>query len=253
MNRFLAALRFLTILPIPGEMGHRESDLAASLYYFPVVGLLIGLAAAGLSLLFWAWFPPLVAALLVVTVLLGVSGGLHMDGLCDSVDGFLSSRSRERMLEIMRDSRVGAMGVMAIVLVLGLKITALASLDNTSLPRTVLLMPVAGRCSLLILMAVLPYARPAGGLATLFYTRSGRIAAVWAVILLLLTGWLAAATAGVIASLAALVFVLLFAVYCRAKIGGATGDTLGAGSELAETAVALVLAAKPVIAFMREF
>lgn len=145
------------------------------------------------------------------------------------------------------------MGVMAIVLVLGLKITALASLDNTSLPRTVLLMPVAGRCSLLILMAVLPYARPAGGLATIFYTRSGRIAAVWAVILLLLTGWLAAATAGVIASLAALVFVLLFAVYCRAKIGGATGDTLGAGCELAETAVALVLAAKPVIAFMREF
>jgi len=174
-----------------------------------------------------------------------------MDGLCDSVDGFFSSRPREHMLEIMRDSRVGAMGVMAIVLVLGLKIVALASLDNNSLPRTVLLMPVAGRCSLLILMAVLPYVRPEGGRGTLFYTRSARMAAVWAVLLLLLTGWLAAAIAGVIASLVALAFVLLFAVYCRAKIGGATGDTLGAGCELAETAVALVLTAKPVIAFMR--
>jgi adenosylcobinamide-GDP ribazoletransferase len=253
MNRFLAALRFLTILPIPGERGHNESDLASSLVYFPVVGLFIGLTAAGFSLLFGFLFPPMVIAVLVVLVLLAASGGLHMDGLCDSVDGFFSSRPRERMLEIMRDSRVGAMGVMAIVLVLGLKISALASLDEQSMPRAVLLMPVTGRCSLLILMAVLPYARPEGGRGTLFYTRSARMAAVWAVLLVLLTGWLAAATAGIIAGMAALIFVLIFAAYCRAKIGGATGDTLGAGCELAETSVALVLAAKPVIVYMGEF
>jgi adenosylcobinamide-GDP ribazoletransferase len=256
MNRFLAALRFLTILPIPGERGHSESDLASSLVYFPVVGLLIGLTAAGFSLLFGFLFPPMVTAVLVVLVLLAVSGGLHMDGLCDSVDGFFSSRPRERMLEIMRDSRVGAMGVMAIVLVLGLKVTALGSLDENNLPRTVLLMPVVGRCSLLILMAVLPYARPEGGRGTLFYTRSAGLAAVWAVwavLLVLLTGWLAAATAGIVAGMVALIFVLIFAAYCRGKIGGATGDTLGAGCELAETAVALVLAAKPIIAFMEEF
>ena len=253
MNRFLAALRFLTILPIPGERGHNESDLASSLVYFPVVGLFIGLTAAGFSLLFGFLFPPMVIAVLVVLVLLAASGGLHMDGLCDSVDGFFSSRPRERMLEIMRDSRVGAMGVMAIVLVLGLKISALASLDEQSMPRAVLLMPVTGRCSLLILMAVLPYARPEGGRGTLFYTRSARMAAVWAVLLVLLTGWLAAATAGIIAGMVALIFVLIFAAYCRAKIGGATGDTLGAGCELAETAVALVLAAKPVIVYMGVF
>lgn len=253
MNRLLAALRFLTILPIPGKMGHNESDLAASLPYFPVVGLLIGLAAAGLSLLFWSWFAPLVAALFVVIVLLGASGGLHMDGLCDSADGFMSSRPREQILQIMRDSRVGAMGVIAIVLILNLKITALASLDENTLPRTLLLMPVAGRCSLLILMAVLPYARPTGGLGTLFYTHSSRMAAVWAVVLLFLTGWLAAGTAGVITGMVVITFVLLFAAYCREKIGGATGDTLGAGCELAETVVALVLAAKPMIAFMSEF
>ena len=102
-------------------------------------------------------------------------------------------------------------------------------------------------------MAVLPYARPEGGRGTLFYTRSAGLAAVWAVLLVLLTGWLAAATAGIVAGTVALIFVLIFAAYCRAKIGGATGDTLGAGCELAETAVALVLAAKPVIAIMREF
>ncbi len=250
MNRFLAALRFLTILPIPGKMGHSESDLASSPTFFPVVGLLIGLTAAGFSLIFWNWFPPMVAALLIVIVLLGVSGGLHMDGLCDSVDGFFSSRPREQMLEIMRDSRVGAMGVMAIVLVLGLKITALASLDAKTMPRAVLLMPVAGRCSLLLLMAVLPYVRPEGGRGTLFYTQSGRMGTVWAVVLLFLICWLTAHMAAIIAGMAALAFVMIFAAYCRKKIGGATGDTLGAGCELAETVVALVLAAKPVIAFM---
>lgn len=253
MNRFLAAFRFLTILPVPGKKGHSESDLAASLVYFPVIGLLLGLTTGGLSLLLWTWFPPMIVAVLTVTILLAFSGGLHMDGLCDSADGFFSSRPRVQMLQIMRDSRVGAMGVIAIVLVLGLKITALASLDENSLPRTVLLMPVAGRCSLLILMAVLPYARPAGGLASLFYTHSSRAAACWSVGLLFLTGWLAAGSAGVITGMFVITFVLLFAAYCGRKIGGATGDTLGAGCELAETVVALVLAAKPLVVFMSEF
>ena len=250
MNRFLAALRFLTILPIPGKMGHDESDLAASLMYFPVVGLLIGLAAGGLALLLGTWFPPMVVAVLCVTFLLAISGGLHMDGLSDTVDGFLSSRPREQMLEIMRDSRVGAMGVMAIVLVLGMKIGALASMDAKIMVRVVLLMPVAGRSALLLLMAVLPYVRPEGGRGTLFYTRSSRMAAVWSVALFFTMSWLTTGLAGIIASLAVGIVLLIFAVYCRNKIGGATGDTLGAGCELAETVVALVLTAKPVIALM---
>lgn len=245
MDNFLAALRFLTIIPLPGKKGHDESAISGSPPFFPVIGLLTGLLAAGLSWLFWAWLAPLSAAVLSVIVLLVVSGGLHMDGLCDTADGFFSARPRARMLEIMRDSRVGAMGVMAIVLILALKIAALSVHSQDNIWPVVLLMPLAGRVSLLVLMAVLPYARPEGGLATLFYKRPGKLAAISGVFLLLAVGWLVLGSAGLIAGGLAMGVVLSFAAYCRYKIGGATGDTLGAGCELAETAIALVLAVKP--------
>lgn len=251
MNRFVAAVRFLTIVPVPGKMGHDEAALTGSLPYFPVIGLLIGAVAAGLALILQTLFAPLVVSMLTVIILLAASGGLHMDGLCDSADGFFSARPREQMLQIMRDSRVGTMGVLAIVLVIGIKVTALASLDESSFSTTVFLMPVAGRCTLLVLMAILPYVRPEGGLATLFYTRGSRMASLWGMSVFLLTGWLVAGPAGFIAGLIVFGFVLLFAVYCRHKIGGATGDTLGAGCELAEVMVALVLAAEPVKALLR--
>lgn len=114
MNSFLAALRFLTILPIPGRRGHAPDDLRRSLWSFPLVGLLLGGMTGGI---FWAvgpYLPPPIAAVLAVLVLLSWSGGLHLDGVADCGDAFFSSRSRERMLEIMRDSRIGAMGVIGL-------------------------------------------------------------------------------------------------------------------------------------------
>src|SRR5208283_4809952 len=121
MRRFLAAMRFLTVIPFPGNWGADESSLAGSTVFFPVVGLLIGLGAAAVAACAARWLPAGPAAGLVIVALLAVSGGLHMDGLSDSADGLLSARPRERALEIMRDSHVGAMGVIAIVCVLLLK------------------------------------------------------------------------------------------------------------------------------------
>lgn len=250
MTGFLAAIRFLTIIPIPGRLGTAESDLSGSLAYFPVAGLLIGLLAAGVAQLLWAVFPALPAAVLTVFFLVAISGGLHMDGLCDTADGFFSSRPRARILEIMRDSRVGAMGVMAIIFITFLKIAALASINREILSAAVILMPLAGRCALLLSMAVLPYVRPEGGLATIFYSRSSRIA-LFGLAVLLAAGWLLAGPAGLLVSAGSMVSVLVFAVYCRYKIGGSTGDTLGAACELAETMVALVFAANPVMTLLR--
>ena len=247
MGRLIAAIRFLTIIPVPGRVGTGENNMAMSLPFFPILGLLIGMAAAGLSQVLWHFFPPLPAAVLIVIFLVAVSGGLHLDGLCDTADGFFSARPRERILEIMRDSRVGAMGVMAIVLTVILKVAALESHGAENIWVVVLLMPLAGRCSLLVLMAILPYARPEGGLATLFYSRSSKLSALWGVCLLLAIGALAAGPAGFAAAGICLGVIFLFAGFCRMKIGGATGDTLGAGCELAETVVALAFAAKPVL------
>ena len=175
MKPLFAAIRFLTILPIPGDWGTAEEDLARSVPWFPVIGLLLGAiaAAAAWGLSFVA--PPMVTAAVVVVLLLSFSGCLHADGLADSADGMLSSRPRERILEIMKDSHTGAMGVIAIACVLLLKFAALASLPAERLWPAVLLMPLAGRCAIVVQMSLLPYARP-DGLANVFYRRPTRLA-----------------------------------------------------------------------------
>jgi adenosylcobinamide-GDP ribazoletransferase len=211
------------------------------------VGLLIGAVAAG-----WAWglgriLPAWPASVLTVIALIGVSRGLHMDGLSDTADGFLSSRPRERILEIMRDSHVGAMGVTAIVCAVCLKVAALAELSGEVRWRAALLMPVAGRCALVVSVAALPYARGTEGLGALFYRGRSRTDAAWAVLFLGLVGGAAAGAAGLAASALSVAFTLLFAVYTYRKIGGATGDTLGAACELAEIVPALALCAWPVM------
>jgi adenosylcobinamide-GDP ribazoletransferase len=243
MKPFIAALRFLTILPLPAGGDGEETHLGKSLSAFPVVGLLIGLAAAGLDATLIRVFPPLVAAALLVIALIAVSGGLHLDGLADTADGFFSSRPRERILEIMRDSRTGPMGVAALVCVVSLKIAAVASIGAQARWAAIVMMPLAGRCALVILLALLPYARSEGGLATIFHENRSKFLAVWAVAILALVGWLWAGPAGLVMAAVAVAGMLAFAALTHAKIGGLTGDTLGAACEIIELLPALVAAA----------
>jgi adenosylcobinamide-GDP ribazoletransferase len=244
MKSLLAALRFLTIVPIPGTWGTAEDDLAHSVPWFPIIGLMLGAMAAvvawGLSLV----APPFVVAAVTVIVLMSFSGCLHLDGLSDTADGFLSSRSRERILEIMKDSHIGAMGVIAIVCVLLVKFASLASLSTTSLWPAVLLMPLAGRCAIVVHMALLPYARPSG-LGAIFYRGSPRWAAVWAVSIFAAVAWGVLGSRGLIVWAACIVATLMVSAYTYRKIGGATGDTFGAVCEIIEVVPALILTLEP--------
>ena len=244
MKPLLAAIRFLTIVPIPGDWGTSEEDLARSVPWFPVVGLLLGAIAAaaawGLSLV----APSMLIAAALVVVLLSFSGCLHTDGLADTADGLLSSRPRERMLEIMKDSHTGAMGVIAIVCVLLLKFASLASLPAERLWPAVLLMPLAGRCMIVVHRALLPYARPSG-LANIFYRRQARWAGLWAVAVLAAVAWYVLGSRGLIVCAACMVVTLAFSAYVYRKIGGATGDTFGAVCEIIEIVPALTLAFGP--------
>lgn len=235
----LAAFRFLTVLPIPGSLGTAAEDLPGATLYFPLVGLVIGAAAGACALLLTPIMPPLPTAVLLTMVLIAFSGALHLDGLADTADGFFSSRPRERMLEIMRDSRIGAMGVVALIMLLGLKISCLSSLNRIDLAKAVLLMPLAGRCAIPAMMALLPYARPAGGLGSLFYTRDARFKALASMIFLLIVAGLLGGLKGLVSVVLVALIVALFSCYCQKKIGGATGDTLGAVCELCETGFAL--------------
>ncbi|MDD4889129.1 MAG: adenosylcobinamide-GDP ribazoletransferase [Phycisphaerae bacterium] len=248
MKSFLAAIRFLTILPVPGTWGTDERSLASSVPFFPIVGLLLGgLAAAVAFGLQFIAAPPMVTAALLVIVLLAFSGGLHMDGLSDTADGFLSSRPRERILEIMKDSHVGAMGVIAIVCVLTLKFAALASVaTKANLWAVALLTPLAGRAAIVVQMALLPYARPTG-LGLVFSQGRRSLSANWSIAILAVAGFVTLHWAGLVIAGATVLAAMLFAAWSYRKIGGATGDTFGAACELGELVPALAVALWPAL------
>lgn len=244
MERFYAALRFLTIFPVPGSLGASEESLSRSVVAFPLVGGFVGFLLAAAAWLVLSFFPGQVAAPLLVLFLLGVSGGFHLDGLADCADGFFSARPKEQILVIMRDSHVGVMGVVAVVMVLLIKTAALTAMTPSRFMAALFLMPLAGRCLMVVSMALLPYARKEeGGIASCFYGDRQQMTkmAVWAGGLLYCGAWYSCGVNGVLAAVGALMAILLFAWYCSQKIGGATGDTLGASCEVAETVIALLL------------
>jgi len=243
MKPFLAVLRFLTILPLPACKGDEKAHLSRSVPFFPLVGLLIGLAVATVDSALNHLFPPALAGVFVVIALIGASGGLHLDGLADTADGFFSSRPRDRILEIMRDSRTGPMGVVALVCVISMKIAAVASIEVGRRWAAILLMPLAGRCALVVMLVLLPYARREGGLATVFHQNRSMPHMALAVAVLATVGWLSAGTEGLVMAAVSFAGILLFAAFTYARIGGLTGDTLGAACEIVEVLPALVAVA----------
>lgn len=243
MSHFRAAIGFLTIIPLPGQQEDAEAKLAGALIYFPLVGVAIGLILAICAWLIWPLLPALPAAAIMVFLLFAISGAFHLDGLADTADGLFSARPREEMLRIMRDSHIGTMGVVALIMVLLLKTAALASLPQAEAASTLFLMPVAGRCLMIFMMALLPYVRGPEGRAAIFYEQAGEKKVVLMAAGVLYSGcWYAGGGSGLVAGAIVLIAMLGFASLCRSKIGGASGDTLGATCELTETLIALVLA-----------
>ncbi len=247
MRSLLAALRFLTFVPVPLSWTGGERGLGRSLPAFPLVGALAGGVLAAVAWGLSHVLPPLPTAALLVVALVYVSRAMHLEGVADTADGLLSSRPREQALAIMKDSHTGAMGVVAVVFTVLVKTTLLASAGGPVLWKVVLLMPIVGRSALVSCMVVLPYARPSGGLATVFAaslrSRGQRWTTLaWAVVASLGAGWLVAGLMGLVGAAVALGAALVFAAFCKHRLGGYTGDTLGATCELAELGPPLVAA-----------
>lgn len=243
MRPFLAALQFLTIFPVSARRPVRLEDLQRSLPYYPLVGLIIGVLLALLDAGLHHFFPLLLTSVILVITLLLISGGLHSDGLADTADGFFSSRSREQILEIMKDSRTGPMGVMAIVAVTMLKVAALTSVPAGARWWTLLLTPPSAYCAIILNVALLPYARPEGGLGGIFDRHRLVLYLLAMVAMLLGAGWLVGRMPGLCAGVGVLLAALVFAAYSHRKIGGYTGDTLGAVHEISVIIPSLVVAA----------
>ncbi len=247
MKAFLHALTFLTRLPVRIKPDPQAWN--RSVAYYPLVGAVIGLLLFVAASVLRLFYGPALSAVLLVALWVWLTGGLHLDGLMDTADGLGSSRSRERMLEIMKDSRVGAMGVLAAVLVLAVKGAAvgnlLASADTQTLLALSVLPPVLGRAALLLSIAWWPYlTRDGKGIAE--GLKQGLTPARRTVALTACAALTLALAGPVLAVL--LTGVFLFTVWrgnysiCR-RLGGLTGDTYGALLEVTETVLLLAAVA----------
>ncbi len=233
-RRFALALSFLTRLPVPtGEAD--GDDLAGSLVFFPIVGLLLGALLVAAATILPLALPAEVRGALLVALLALVTGGLHLDGLSDVFDALGGGRgSRERMLAILDDPRIGAHGAAALVLTLIAKCALVGALAATGERWALVAFPVAARAAIVPLVAFFPAARREG-LAHAFHQRargSHVAGATWIAALVL-----AAIGAHTLApTIVAFAAALVIASWMRVRLGGLNGDVYGAALELAEVA-----------------
>jgi len=243
MRSFVAAIRFLTRIPMPGP-DTRAEDISGAVGWFPLVGALVGGLTAGCFLLALHFWTAPVAAVLAVAMGLMLTGGFHEDGATDATDGLGGGWTRERVLEIMKDSRIGAYGAMALWCLLMLRWAALVAFER----RAILALPLAmvlGRWSIAFVLRLLP---PIGqGLAKEVHKGLGWGAYLASTALagsLCLGAWHLGLPHVLRAAFAAALFALLWSLYLRRRLGGHSGDLLGAGNQLVEAAALLALMTK---------
>ncbi len=239
------ALAFYTRIPVPGPRTVEGGALARAAWCTPLAGALIG-ALAGLA--YWiAWrlnLSPFVCATLAVGAALLITGCLHEDGLADMADGFGGGATRERVLAIMHDGRIGAFGTCALAIALLVRIGVLADLPNPGLAGWALVgAPAAARAGLPLVMRLVPPARP-DGLAAEAGAPSGERAGVALLIGIVLLVVALGVRNALIASVLMLVAGAILAGLARRRIGGQTGDVLGAIAQVCECLVLLVAAAR---------
>ena len=241
LRLFCIAVQFLTRVPVPRRVGFEPDWLNQSARHFPAVGACVGAVAA---LVLWAAsavFPPAVAVGLSLAATLLLTGGFHEDGLADTCDALGGPVSRERALEIMKDSRIGSYGALGLLIVLGLKAAALTALPLALAIPATLLAHSASRAAAVLLIRWLPYAgdiahAKAKPLAQRVSRAGASVAVAWPAAVALLLLWRAPAQAPLmVAGLVLLsLATLASARWLQRRLGGYTGDALGATQQVTE-------------------
>lgn len=235
MKSFLAALQFLTIFPIRIKKITLK-QISRSVIYFPIAGLLLGMALwAANYLLTLARFDTLMSNIILVVMLIIATGGLHLDGLSDTSDALFSGRDKSKMLRIMRDPHVGAMGVLALGSALMLKTAFLSSVIIATKGQALMLMCVLSRYSMVMSLYCFPYAREEGK-GKVFADGMNIKIFIASTVITLVIAFMISGLAGLAILAVTALFGWLANLSITKKIGGITGDTIGAVSELSEIA-----------------
>ena len=246
--RFLAALSFLTIIPLPHRREISPEEVGRSIAYFPVVGVIIGLILAGLNWLLGLFLPSALVNGLLIISLVVISGALHLDGFVDTCDGIAGHKTVEERWWIMHDSRAGAFGIVGVFLLLLVKYVSLNSVPETLLAATLVLMPIVSRWAMVYAIFAYPYARPEG-LGKVFkqganwqrFTIATIITLAAAIGLARLANMAYFYLAGLVIMVGIWVMVVAMVAYLKRKFSGLTGDTYGAINEVAEVGVLILV------------
>jgi len=252
LRLFFTAVQFLTRCPVPARVGHDPAWLNQCVRYFPIVGALVGASGAVAAIVASWWWPPMVAACFAVLTTVWATGAFHEDGLADTFDALGGAVPRERALAIMKDSRIGSYGAVALVLSLGLRVSLLAALleaDRTAAVFALVAAHVMGRTGAVGVMASLGYAGDAEHAKAKPLATSVPMAST----VIAVTSGLAAVTLLACADgrllrwgsalLASLLLTLAVRRWFARRLGGYTGDTLGATEQCVEIVVLAMLSA----------
>jgi len=236
---FLISLQFLTCIPTGYKRGYRpdEIELANSTLFFPAVGLIIG----GIIYLIWLVFSslsPLIISALILTGWVYMTGGLHLDGFADTIDGLSGGKSKQEILDIMKDVHPGAKGTIGIVILVLIKFALITGIVTSLRLRNLVYVPVLSRWSMLLGCYLIPYAREQG--TARFANLIGYPQIIGATLITIISGIFLIGRAFLIPFISLTGFSLLWALYFKKKIGGFTGDTLGGHIELSEVMALLV-------------
>lgn len=241
MKNFILMIQFLTRIPINIKVDVDDKSFMKGIVYFPLVGLIVGILNVFFYLLSIRFLPVPITAVLVTLFNVCLTGAFHLDGLSDTCDGIYSSRKRERMLEIMKDSRVGTNGAAAIFFDLALRIVLIASLNKADAVKALAVSAILSRTMIVLLSHISQYARKEGGLGNYYIGKINLKTTIIAILTAVILSSVILRWKAVFVVLPVILITFIYNIYIKSKIGGMTGDTLGAAVEFIEVSVFLII------------
>lgn len=230
MKSLLLMITFFTRIPVHYTYDYDERDFTKGIKLLPIIGLMIGIFLY-IPTLLEDYFHRSVLIVLIWTIYLFITGGLHIDGLADTFDGIFSYRKKEEMLNIMKDSRIGTFGVIGILWLLLLNLSLSYYIKNIFL----IIVPIVGRASALLSASISSYARKEGGMGSAFIENCGIKEGLLGIVLSLVLGFVIGDFPMIASLLATFITVIILTKNISKKLDGMTGDTIGAIVEISQT------------------